>query len=77
MSRLGSIKYKDLDTVLKRLGFVNIRQKGSHSLWKHHDKRFVVISIHKGKNIKSGLLHKISTKEIGITVEDFLKLLKE
>jgi predicted RNA binding protein YcfA (HicA-like mRNA interferase family) len=77
VSRLGSIKYKDLETALKRLGFVSARQRGSHSLWKHDNGNIVVISIHKGKNIKSGLLHKIITKEIGITIEDFLKLIKD
>jgi len=77
MSRLGSIKYLDLQKVLKLLGFVNTRKKGSHSLWKHNDGRVVVISIHKGKCIKSGLLHKMITKEMGITIEEFLKMKKD
>jgi predicted RNA binding protein YcfA (HicA-like mRNA interferase family) len=77
MSRMGSVKHQDLEKVLKKLGFVKVRQKGSHSLWKHSDNRVVVISVHKSKDIKQGLLHKIITKEIGITVDDFLRILKQ
>ncbi len=76
MGRINQLKYKDLEVVLKRIDFVNVRMKGSHSLWKHADGRVVVISIHKGKNVKVGLVHKIITKEIGITIDDFYKILK-
>lgn len=77
MTILGSIKNEQISKVLRIIGFEMVRQKGSHSLWKHSDGRMVTLPVHKGKNLKIGLLHKIITKDIGITINDFLKIIKD
>ncbi|MCR4324914.1 MAG: type II toxin-antitoxin system HicA family toxin [Candidatus Curtissbacteria bacterium] len=60
---------------LKRGGFVEARQTGSHLiLWHPDTKRIVSIPIH-SKTLKKGLLSGI-IKEANLTLEDFLKLLK-
>lgn len=76
MGRLSSLTYKDLETVIKKLNFEYRRQKGSHKLYGHKDGRRVIINVHQGKNIKEGLAHKIITKEIGISIDEFFRILR-
>jgi predicted RNA binding protein YcfA (HicA-like mRNA interferase family) len=76
MGKLASITYKDVEFVLNKLSFSFLRQKGSHSLYGHVDGRRVIIAIHKGKNIKEGLAHKIITKEIEISIDEFFRILR-
>lgn len=76
MGRLSSLTYRDLETVIKKLNFEYRRQKGSHKLYGHKDGRRVTISVHQGKNIKDGLAHKIITKEIGISIDEFFRILR-
>ncbi len=60
---------------LKRAGFVEVRQKGSHLiLFNDATNRRVTIPMHKGKDIKKPLLRKIIELEAFMSVEDFLKL---
>lgn len=61
---------------LKKAGFVEVRQKGSHLiLFNNSTGRRVTIPIHKGKDIKKPLLRKIIEVEALMSVENFLKLL--
>ena len=76
MGKLASITYKDIEFVLGKLSFTLLRQKGSHSLYGHSDGRRVVVAIHKGKNIKEGLAHKIITKEIELNLDEFFRILR-
>ena len=72
---LASLKYKDFEKALIRLNYKMVRQNGSHVLFKNNEGKIIVIPNHKGKNIKEGLAHKIITKEIKITIEEFKKLI--
>jgi predicted RNA binding protein YcfA (HicA-like mRNA interferase family) len=76
MGKLASVKYKNLEFVLRKSGFAFQRQKGSHAIWSHPDSRSVVITIHKGKTIKIGLLHKIITSDLKMTIDEFFKILR-
>ena len=76
MGKLASISYKDVEYVISKLNFKFLRQKGSHSLFSHVDGRRVIVAIHKGKNIKEGLAHKIITKEIEISIDEFFRILR-
>lgn len=70
---LSSIK---VVRALKRAGFVEVRQKGSHLiLFNGATGRRVTVPRHKGKDIKKPLLRKIIELEAFMSVEDFLKLL--
>lgn len=76
MKKLPSLKAKDLLKVLRKLGFKEDHQKGSHLvLYNDFSKKRVVIPIHSGKDIKKPLLKKIIEEDIGMTIEAFLKLL--
>jgi predicted RNA binding protein YcfA (HicA-like mRNA interferase family) len=58
---------------VKKLEFVEQRQKGSHlHLKRESDKRRITIPIHKGRDIPKGTLTGI-LKDAGISIEEFLK----
>jgi len=61
---------------LKRIGFVPVRQRGSHIILKHPDGRITVVPVHRGEEIGRGLLTKI-IKDAKITKNKFLKLVEE
>ena len=57
--------------ILIKLGFKEVRQKGSHKQFSHPDGRFTTIPFHKGKDISPILLKKIVT-DIKLTIDEFL-----
>ena len=61
--------------ILKKQGFEEIRQKGSHKFFRDSQGRTTVIPYHKGEKIGKGLLSKI-LKDIEMTREEFLNLNK-
>jgi len=73
LSRLRPAKPEHIIRVLKKLGFVKIRQSGSHAVFRHSDGRWTTVSIHKGKDVGKGLLRKI-LKDANISVDDFERL---
>ncbi|MCD6233152.1 type II toxin-antitoxin system HicA family toxin [bacterium] len=76
MKKLPSLTAKQVIKILKRLGFHEDRQKGSHLVLVNSlTKRRTVIPIHSGKTIKKPLLKTIIEKDIGISIEEFVKLL--
>ena len=57
---LPSLTPEKVIRALKKCGFVELRQKGSHLiLFNEHTKKRVVVPMHKGKDIKKPLLRKI------------------
>jgi predicted RNA binding protein YcfA (HicA-like mRNA interferase family) len=74
MNKLPLLSSIELIKILKKLGFEEIRQRGSHKYLKHPDGRATVIPVHSGHDIGRGLLKKI-LNEIKISRDDFLKLL--
>ena len=73
MSKLPAVSSSDLIRVVKKLGFVEQRQKGSHlHLKRESDKKRITIPIHKGRDIPKGTLTGI-LKDAGISIEDFVK----
>ena len=73
--RLPTIKARELIQVLKKLGFYEIRQKGSHVCFKHTDGRFTLVPCHKGEDIGRGLLRQI-LREIDLSLKEFSNYLK-
>ncbi len=59
MRRLPSITGKQLIGALKRLGFQEVRIRGSHRYLRHPDGRTTVVPAHAGETIGPGLLTKI------------------
>jgi predicted RNA binding protein YcfA (HicA-like mRNA interferase family) len=75
-SSLPSLSSAKVVKALKRAGYVEVRQKGSHLiLFNDTTNSRVTIPMHKGKDIKKPLLRKIIELEALMSVEDFLKLL--
>jgi predicted RNA binding protein YcfA (HicA-like mRNA interferase family) len=51
------VKYKDLFKLLKKDGWLEIRQKGSHIIMQHPTKlKQLTVPNHSGKEVKKGLL---------------------
>ncbi|MBU2099991.1 type II toxin-antitoxin system HicA family toxin [Candidatus Micrarchaeota archaeon] len=75
MPKLKPLSSGDLIKIVKKLGFEFSRQKGSHATFVSRDKRVVVIPVHSRKKIDRGLLLKIIKKELGISREEFEKLI--
>lgn len=73
--RLPSIKARQVIRVLRKLGFVSVRQRGSHIFFKHMDGRCTLVSYHSNEDIGRGLLRQI-LREIRVSPDEFLKLLK-
>jgi len=73
LSKLPAITPRELEKVLLVLGFVLIRQKGSHRIYKHFDGRRTVIPFHQNEDIGKGLLRTI-LNEIEVSRSDFVKL---
>lgn len=73
MPRLSPIRGRDLVAILKKLGFKDVWQKGSHLRLVHTDGRKTTVPIHSGETIGRGLLRKI-LRDINLTPEEFRKL---
>ncbi|OGY35970.1 MAG: hypothetical protein A3E36_00465 [Candidatus Andersenbacteria bacterium RIFCSPHIGHO2_12_FULL_45_11b] len=72
--RLPSLKPRDVVKVLKRIGFVEHRQTGSHLILVHRTKRRIIpVPIHV-REMKRGLLTAI-IKQAGLTQKEFIELL--
>ncbi len=72
MGDIPVLKARDVIKRLERLGFVEIRQRGSHKQFRHVDGRATTVPVHYGQDLSPILLRQI-LKDIGITIEDFLK----
>jgi len=71
MGRLPVLKPREVVSILEKLGFVEVRQKGSHRQYRHNDGRRTTVPFHKGRDISPILLRRIA-EDIGLTVEEFL-----
>lgn len=70
MNRIPTITPKLIIKFLHSFGFEQIRQKGSHKFFKHHDGRTATVPDHKGEDLGRGITNKI-LKDIEVTKEDF------
>jgi predicted RNA binding protein YcfA (HicA-like mRNA interferase family) len=75
MAKLPQITANEFIKILIKLSFEIIRQSGSHVFLRHKDGRTTVVPNHPGEKIDRGLLNKILRKDIGISREEFMKLL--
>ena len=70
---MPSATAREFQRVAQRLGFVKMRQTGSHERWNHPDGRALTIPIHSGHDIGPPLFFKI-LKQLEISLEEFQKL---
>ena len=71
MGSLPVLKAREVVTRLERLGFVEVRQRGSHKQFRHADGRATTVPMHAGRDISPILLRQIC-RDIGVTAEAFL-----
>ncbi len=72
MGRYPILKPREVAAILKKLGFEEVRQKGSHKQYRHADGRTTTVPFHKNRDISPILLRQIA-KDIGLTVEELLR----
>lgn len=74
-SKLPILKPEELISVLEKMGFSRTKKsKGSHFRYRHPDGRKTTVPVHKGKDIRRGLLRKI-LRDVETSVEELEKLL--
>jgi predicted RNA binding protein YcfA (HicA-like mRNA interferase family) len=72
MGKYPVLKPQEVVAILEKLGFVEVRQRGSHRQYRHPDGRNTTVPFHKGRDISPILLRQIA-KDIGLDVEELLK----
>ena len=75
MTETPVLTARQLIRALRRLGFVQIRSRGSHRRFEHPDGRKTTVPVHRGRDIPRGLLRQIVTIDVGITMDEFIALL--
>lgn len=75
MSATPVINARTLMKLLRRLGFVQTRSRGSHRRFEHTDGRKTTVPVHKGRDIPRGLLRQIVTLDLGMDMDEFINLL--
>jgi len=73
MHKFPAIKGNELKRFCEKLGFMAVRQKGSHVRMRHDDGRVTSIPLHSTKDIPKGLLRKIIKEDLEMSIEDFLE----
>ena len=71
MTSYPAISFKKLILKVKKLGFIKIRQKGSHIRFEHQDGRKVTIPDHGNRDVPNGLLLKIIRYDLEMELDDF------
>lgn len=72
MGDTPTLKPAEVIAILLRLGFSEVRQRGSHKQFRDALGRCTTVPFHKGRDVSPALLRLIA-KDIGLTLEEFLK----
>lgn len=72
MAGVPVLKPREVVAILNALGFIEVRQRGSHKQFRHRDGRATTVPFHAGRDISPILLRQIA-KDIGLTVDELLK----
>ena len=75
MACLPVLKPREVVRVLERMGFVEVRQRGSHKQYRHADGRCTTVPFHSRRDVSPLLLRQI-LKDIRVTPEEFLRELR-
>lgn len=68
-ARLPMLSAREIIRILERHRFVQVRQSGSHAIFRHPDGRATTVPIHGKRDIGRGLLRQIM-RDANLTVED-------
>ena len=71
MSSLPVLKPREVCRILENVGFVLLRQRGSHMQYRHADGRGTTVPNHGGRDVSPILLRQIA-RDIGMTADEFI-----
>lgn len=74
MARLPVLKPREIARVLAKIGFVEVRQRGSHKQYRHTNGRCTTVPFHGNRDVSPLLLRQI-IKDIRLTPEEFMEQL--
>ena len=72
MGQLPVLNSREVIAILGKLGFEEVRQRGSHKQFRHADGRRTTVPVHVGRDIALLLLRQI-IRDIRMTPEEFLR----
>ena len=72
MGKCPPLKPREVAALLESLGFVEVRQRGSHRQYRHPDGRCTTVPWHQGRDVSPLLIRQIA-EDIGLPLDDFLK----
>jgi predicted RNA binding protein YcfA (HicA-like mRNA interferase family) len=72
MPGIPVLRPREVIAILNALGFIEVRQRGSHKQFRHADGRATTVPVHGGRDISPILLRQIA-KDIGLTVDQLLQ----
>ena len=72
MARLPVLKPREIAHVLEKMGFVEVRQRGSHKQYRHADGRCTTVPCHGSRDVSPFWLRQI-IKDIRLTHEEFMR----
>ena len=70
MPPVPPVKPREIASILSRLGFAEVRQRGSHKQFRHADGRATTVPFHEGRDVAPTLVRKI-IQDIRIEIADF------
>jgi predicted RNA binding protein YcfA (HicA-like mRNA interferase family) len=65
------LKPREVVALLEGIGFVEMRQRGSHRQYRYQDGRSTTVLFHAGRDISPSLLRQIA-RDIGMGVRDLI-----
>ena len=63
---------REIIRIANKLGFVFVRQKGSHAIYRHENGVRITVPVHGSKEISPGVFHQI-LEDMKITPKEFWK----
>ena len=72
MGSIPVLKAKEVVSILVKLGFEEVRQKGAHKQFRHADGRLTTVPFHPGRDISPILLRQIA-KDIDLAIDEFIR----
>ncbi|HEY9403923.1 MAG TPA: type II toxin-antitoxin system HicA family toxin [Pyrinomonadaceae bacterium] len=72
MGNVPVLKPTEVVAILHKIGFVEVRQRGSHKQFRHPDGRGTTVPFHRGRDISPILLRQIAA-DINLTIEELLR----
>jgi predicted RNA binding protein YcfA (HicA-like mRNA interferase family) len=65
------LKPREVVALLERLGFAEVRQRGSHKQFRQPDGRVTTVPFHAGRDISPTLLRQIA-RDMGLSIDELI-----